>query len=138
VSSLRIILLPMIGLTLSGCTQYWNQYAERKDSITFGAGDAIASNSAVQIPTPWPRHSNDPNIAFDGERINRAVARYREGEKQPVATQVPYGSTFGSSNASSQAPAGAAAPGAAPGEAAGPPGAPPGAEAAPAPAPAPY
>jgi hypothetical protein len=105
VSSLRIILLPMVCLMLSACSQYSNRYAERKDSIALSAGDAVASNAALQIPTPWPRYSNDTTIAMDGERIARAVARYREGEKQPVAT-VPesplYGSTFGSANASSQ------------------------------------
>ena len=128
-SSLRIILLPMACLTLSACTQYSNQYAERKDSITLGAGDAVASNAAVQIPTPWPRYSNDTTIAMDGERIARAVARYREGEKQPVATvpETPlYGSTFGSANASSQGSGAAAGPppgqgyGVAPAPAAGP------------------
>jgi type IV pilus biogenesis protein CpaD/CtpE len=119
VSSLRIILLPMVCLMLSACTQYWNRYAEREDTLTFSAGDAVASNAAVQIPTPWPRYSNDTTIAMDGERIARAVDRYREGEKQPLAT-VPetliYGSTFGAANAGSAAGAapGAAAGGAAP------------------------
>jgi type IV pilus biogenesis protein CpaD/CtpE len=105
VSLLRIILSPMVCLMFSACTQYSNQYAERKDSITLGAGDAVASNAALQITNPWPRYSNDTTIAMDGERIARAVARYREGEKQPLAT-VPdtplYGSTFGSANATSQ------------------------------------
>ncbi len=112
-SSLRIILLPMICLMLSACTQYWNRYGEREDTVTLSAGDAVASNAAVQIPTPWPRYSNDTTIAMDGERIARAVARYREGEKQPVAT-VPdtplYGSTFGNANASSQGAGAAAGP----------------------------
>jgi hypothetical protein len=112
-SSLRIILLPMICLMLSACTQYTNRYAEREDTVTLSAGDAIASNAALQIPTPWPRYSNDTTIAMDGERIARAVARYREGEKQPVATvpETPlYGSTFGSANASSQESGVAAGP----------------------------
>ncbi|MDQ6868003.1 MAG: hypothetical protein M3178_06225 [Pseudomonadota bacterium] len=112
-SLLRITLSTMVCLMLSACTQYSNQYAERKDSITLGAGDAVASNAALQILTPWPRYSNDTTIAMDGERIARAVARYREGEKQPVAT-VPdtplYGSTFGSANASSQESGAAAGP----------------------------
>ncbi len=104
-SSFRIILLPMVCLTLSACTQYQNRYVEREDTVTLSAGDAVASNAAVQVPTPWPRYSNDTTIAMDGERIARAVARYREGEKQPLATTPEttlYGSTFGSANASSQ------------------------------------
>jgi type IV pilus biogenesis protein CpaD/CtpE len=117
VNSFRIILLPLVCLMLSACTQYWNRYVEREDTVTFGAGDAVASNAAVQIPTPWPRYSNNTTIAMDGERIARAVARYREGEKQPIAT-VPedklYGSTFGSANAGSQGSAAGPAQGAAP------------------------
>jgi len=121
VSSLRIILLAMVCLVLSACTQYQNRYVERADTITLSAGDAVASNAALQIPTPWPRYSNDTTIAMDGERIARAVARYREGEKQPLAT-VPetliYGSTFGAANAASQEPgaAGAGAAGPPPGQ----------------------
>jgi type IV pilus biogenesis protein CpaD/CtpE len=122
VSSLRIVLLPLVCLMLSACTQYQNRYLEREDTVTSSAGDAVASNAAVQIPTPWPRYSNDTTIAMDGERIARAVDRYRVGEKQPVVT-IPddrlYGSTFGSANAGS--PGFAGAPGAAAGEAAGPP-----------------
>ena len=78
-NALRIISLPIVCLTLSAC----NQYLERKDTLTFSAGDAVASNSAVQIPDPWPRYSRDTNIAFDGEKIRRAVKRYREGELAP-------------------------------------------------------
>jgi hypothetical protein len=113
VNSLRLILFPMACLILSACSQYSNRYAERVDTVTLSAGDAVASNAAVQIPTPWPRYSNDTRIAMDGERIARAVARYRVGEKQPIAT-VPddriYGSTFGAANATSQESGAAAGP----------------------------
>jgi hypothetical protein len=142
VSSLRMIVISMIGLTLSACgTQYWNQYAERKDTVTWSAGDAVASNSAVQVPTPWPRNSNNPNIAFDGEKIGSAVAHYRDGTNQPISKyDGPYGSKFENAYSGGGGPAAAGAPGGPPGEAAtGPAGAPPPApEAAPAPAPAPY
>ena len=117
-NSLRIILLPLVCLMLSACTQYWNRYVEREDTVVLSAGDAVASNAAVQIPTPWPRYSNETTIAMDGERIARAVARYREGEKQPIAT-VPedqvYGSSFRAGNAGSPGYSAGAAPGAAAG-----------------------
>jgi type IV pilus biogenesis protein CpaD/CtpE len=113
VTSLRIILFPVVCLMLSACTQYSNRYAERKDSIALSAGDAVASDAALQVPTPWPRYSNDTTVPMDGERIARAVARYREGEKQPIAT-VPddriYGSAFGAANATSQESGAAAGP----------------------------
>jgi type IV pilus biogenesis protein CpaD/CtpE len=104
VNSLRMIVLPMVCLALSACSQYQNQYLERKDTVFLSSGDAVASNSAVQIPTPWPRYSNNTTIAMDGERIARAVARYRIGEKQPLSTtpDTPlYGSKFGSADAGS-------------------------------------
>jgi hypothetical protein len=45
------------------------------------AGDAVVSSSAVQIPNPWPRGSNNPNIVFDGEKIGGAVKAYREDKE---------------------------------------------------------
>lgn len=83
---LEIILLSSACLELSGCTQYMNRYAERLDTINISAGDAVATNEALMVPDPWPRYAYDTNIAFDGERINRAVQRYREGLKEPVET----------------------------------------------------
>ncbi|MGH6869167.1 MAG: hypothetical protein ACREDA_09940, partial [Methylocella sp.] len=53
------------------------RYLVRRDAVTSSAGDAVASNSAIQIPTPWPRGSHDTNIAFDGEKIGGAVKAYK-------------------------------------------------------------
>ncbi len=64
------------GLALSGCS---NQYLERKDTVTFNAGDAVAWNSAQQIPDPTPPRSNDTRIVSDGERAARAVRRNIDG-----------------------------------------------------------
>ncbi len=83
---LEIVLLSSVCLELSGCTQYMNRYVERLDTINISAGDAIATNEALMVPDPWPRYAYDTNIAFDGERIGRAVQIYREGLKQPVET----------------------------------------------------
>ncbi|MGH6853643.1 MAG: hypothetical protein ACREDJ_10715, partial [Methylocella sp.] len=81
-NSLRIILLalslPTVCLTLAACDRYMaERYLVRHDAVTSSAGDAVASNSAVQIPDPWPRGSNNPNIAFDGAKIAGAVNAYR-------------------------------------------------------------
>jgi len=93
VSSLRIVLLSSVCLTLAACDRYLEErYLVRRDTVTSSAGDAVASNSAVQIPTPWPRYSNDTNIAFDGAKIGCAVQRYREEREFP-----PTGSQQGSS-----------------------------------------
>ncbi len=85
-SRLRITLLSAVCLELSACTQYMNRYVERVDTINFSAGDAVATNEALMVPDPWPRYAYDTNIAFDGERIGRAVQRYREGLREPIET----------------------------------------------------
>lgn len=64
------------GLALSGCS---NQYFERKDTVTFNAGEAVAWNSAQQIPNPTPPRSNDTHIVTDGEIAARAVRRNIDG-----------------------------------------------------------
>jgi len=83
---LRIVLLSTVCLELSACTQYMNRYVERLDTINISTGDAVAANEALMVPDPWPRYAYDTNIAFDGERIGRAVQRYRDGLKQPIET----------------------------------------------------
>jgi hypothetical protein len=65
------LLLP----TLGGCNDL---YTDRRDSIALAAGDSVASNKLTHMVDPWPRHSADRNIAFNGEKMQRAVQRYRE------------------------------------------------------------
>ncbi|MGH6841198.1 MAG: hypothetical protein ACREDV_03775 [Methylocella sp.] len=81
-SSLRIVLLASAGLTLAACDRYMvERYLPRRDTVTSGAGDAVATNSALQIPTPWPRGSHDTNIAFDGEKLSAGVRAYKEDKE---------------------------------------------------------
>ncbi|MGQ0444336.1 MAG: hypothetical protein ACT4O2_04190 [Beijerinckiaceae bacterium] len=81
-SSLRIVLLATAGLTLAACDRYMaERYLPRRDTVTSGAGNAVATNSALQIPTPWPRGSQDTNIAFDGEKLGNAVRAYKEDKE---------------------------------------------------------
>jgi type IV pilus biogenesis protein CpaD/CtpE len=69
------ILLVAAIFALGAC----NAYLERKDTITFSAGDAVASNAAVQIGDPWPRNSQNANIPMDGVKAQSAIERYRDG-----------------------------------------------------------
>jgi hypothetical protein len=116
-SSLRIILLATVCLTLAACDQYMaERYLVRRDTVTSSSGNAVATNSAVQIPDPWPRGSNNPNIAFDGEKISRAVKRYREGQPGPQSsaggTPPPeYGSSPGAGSGMGAGTAPPAGPG---------------------------
>lgn len=61
-------------LGLAACD---NQYIERKDTLTFGVGDAVSTNAAAQTADPWPRRSQNTRIPMDGVKAERALARYR-------------------------------------------------------------
>ncbi len=59
----------------------------------------MATNKATHIVDPWPRSSGDTNIAFDGQRMQSAVERYRNN-----TVTVPRGiSTSGSYSANNAA-----------------------------------
>ena len=63
-----------LGTALGGCSQlYW----DRRDAIGLSAGDAIAANEAEQTIDPWPPLSGNPNLAFNGQRMQAAAERYR-------------------------------------------------------------
>ena len=67
-----------IGLCviLAGCSDI---YFDRRESILFGADDALASNMAVQTIDPWPPSSVDRRAPANGERVAAAIKRYRTG-----------------------------------------------------------
>jgi hypothetical protein len=66
-----------LGAFVAGCSDI---YYDRRETVTLGAGDHIASNMAVQMVDPWPRYVGDKNIAFNGERLQAGVQRYRRHE----------------------------------------------------------
>ena len=47
------------------------------------AGDAVAANKVTQMVDPWPPASANKNIAFNGEKMQTAVERYRQGRIIP-------------------------------------------------------
>jgi len=58
-------------------------YLDRRDSIELSAGDANAHNIAVQMVDPWPRYAGNRNLAFNGQRMQAAVERYRNNQVIP-------------------------------------------------------
>ena len=78
-------LIPAIGFAgmLAGCSTP-EYYLDRRETINFGAGDAIASNIVAQTVDPWPRAAGNRNIASDGERTQAAVERYRQNKVTPL------------------------------------------------------
>jgi hypothetical protein len=86
-------------------------YQQRSDTIFPGAGDAKSANSAIHVIDPWPRHSANPRIPANGERMVGAVERYRDVRKlpqapQPIAPVAIDTSGFSSSGAGSAASSG--------------------------------
>jgi hypothetical protein len=63
----------------------FNQYIQRSDTITFGAGDAKEVNSGTQVIDPWPPYVGNRRIPGNGERMSDAVQRYRDVSKLPQA-----------------------------------------------------
>jgi hypothetical protein len=62
------------GTALSGCSDI---YYDRRETIALGADDAVASNRVIHMVDPWPPYSANRNIAFNGQRTQRAVECYR-------------------------------------------------------------
>src|SRR5215212_2430271 len=71
-----------LALTLftSACT---DMYLDRRDTVSFAAGDAVAANKVTHMVDPWPIRAGDRNIMHDGERMASAAERYRTGKVIP-------------------------------------------------------
>ncbi len=65
--------------TIAGCAQP-DHYLDRRDSISFHAGDAVRSNIVAQTIDPWPRHAAKRDIEYNGDRMQAAGERYRTGK----------------------------------------------------------
>ena len=87
----------LVGGTFAGSGALaWDQdpfamYFQRSDKITLGAGNAKAVNAATHIIDPWPRYVGNRRIPGNGDRLSRAVERYRQGSyRQPAPPISPY------------------------------------------------
>jgi hypothetical protein len=81
-----------LGCLLAGCSDL---YFDRRETVTFGAGDAVAANAIQQTIDPWPRASANRDFSTNGARAAGAIARYRTGKIiEPLGTStssVNYG-----------------------------------------------
>jgi hypothetical protein len=83
---LRLSVMLLVGASgfLAGCSDI---YYDRRETISSGAADAVASNIAVQTVDPWPPNVANQNIAMNGDRAALAIDRYRHGRVlSPSAT----------------------------------------------------
>lgn len=82
----RLIATMLAGAALSGALGGCSDlYFDRRDTIALGAGDAVAANLAMETIDPWPPESGNPNIAFNGQRMQTAQERYRTGKVTEAA-----------------------------------------------------
>ena len=73
---LSLVALPLL---VGGC----QDYAARRDTIAFHAGEAAAYNKAIHTIDPWPAAAARTDLDFDGERAVRTIARYEAGGDPP-------------------------------------------------------
>jgi hypothetical protein len=81
-----LLALSLAAAALGGCSNLPydpHGYLDRRDSIDLSAGDANASNIAVQMIDPWPAYAGNKNFAYNGQRMQAAVQRYRNNEVTP-------------------------------------------------------
>src|SRR3954465_7797970 len=74
-----------LALTLftSACT---DMYLDRRDTVSFAAGDAVAANKVTHMVDPWPSRAGDRSVMHGGERMGSAAERYRLNDGTPLAT----------------------------------------------------
>jgi hypothetical protein len=97
-----VAFLVLLGGSFAGSVALaWDQnpfamYFQRSDSITLWEGDAKAVNSATHVIDPWPPYVGNRRIPVNGDRLSRAVERYRQGSyRQPAPPIAPYVGTTG-------------------------------------------
>jgi hypothetical protein len=72
-----IAAIVVIASAVAGCSE---MYYDRRETVTLGAGDAVATNKVTQMVDPWPAASANNNIAFNGQRMQAAQDRYNRGK----------------------------------------------------------
>jgi hypothetical protein len=84
VSLLRpIILAVALSTVLAACSDI---YYDRRETLTFQAGDAKSANVIAQTIDPWSPASANRNLTYNGERMQRAAERYRTNKTTPLMT----------------------------------------------------
>jgi hypothetical protein len=79
-AAITMALIVLAGAMLAGCSDI---YFDRREAIALGADDHIATDRVAQMIDPWPAHIGNRNIAFNGEKMQSAVERYRTNRVIP-------------------------------------------------------
>jgi type IV pilus biogenesis protein CpaD/CtpE len=78
-----IVVAVVLAAALGACSDI---YYDRRESVSFQAGDAPKSNVIAQTIDPWSRASANRHITHNGERMQRAIDRYRTNKTTPLMT----------------------------------------------------
>jgi hypothetical protein len=90
----------LLATMLAGCSDL---YYDRRDTVSFGANDAVATAVATQTLDPWPRASADRRIAANGVVVQSAVERYRTCQViQPRGTSSSGNAGYGNAPQATQ------------------------------------
>jgi hypothetical protein len=113
-TNLVTLLSIVLAGALGGCAANGNLYdphgyLSRSDAIDMSAGDANASNIAIQMVDPWPAYAGNKTIAYNGSRMQAAVQRYRENRVTPPQGMSPSG-VYGQSSPSTPSTSSGGAP----------------------------
>jgi hypothetical protein len=96
-----------LGAMLAGCSDI---YYDRRQTIALSAGDAVATDQVIHMVDPWPRHSANRNIAFDGSKMQTAVERYRTGRVIPPTNATTSSAAYQAAQQSANAAVNTAPP----------------------------
>ena len=99
-----LVLVILAGAMLAGCSDV---YFDRRETIALSADNAGATDRAEQMIDPWPRDVGQRNIAFNGEKMQTAVERYRTGKALPPVNVTTSSAAY---QAAEQAAAASVAP----------------------------
>ena len=94
---LTVILALVLAGMVIGCSNP-DLYLDRRETITLGAGDAVASNIVAQTIDPWPRVAGNRDIESNGEKMQGAVERYRTNKVTPLRALSTSSVEFSQSN----------------------------------------
>jgi hypothetical protein len=84
---LRRLFFTAAAMTVVGSYQAhaydeFERYFQRKDTVTFSAGDAKEVNARTHMLTPWPPGVGDRRIFTNGSRMARSIERYEGTQRQ--------------------------------------------------------
>ncbi len=80
-SRLRALAAALVcGALLAACSDI---YYDRRDTVTFRAGDAAAANKVTHAVDMWPEAAGYRDIESNGQKMQGAVERYRTNKVTP-------------------------------------------------------